>query len=145
MKHNIISEVMKKEHEFIDEIIIDIEKNINEAKKVKRIFQKFKWNLEKHFFIEEKVIFTVYSKNLGDDTSSDIETLLKEHKDIFWLIGKAESLINRNEKPDLSELKKILHAHANFEDEVFYPKLDEEMTDEQKDLIIKRAKEVVLE
>ena len=144
MKHNIISQIMKNEHDSIDRMLDDIEGHHHENDMIKRMFQRFKWNLEKHFFIEEKVIFSVYSSNISEETSSDIETLLKEHKDILWLLGKAESMIKRNMMPDLSELKNILKAHAKFEDEAFYPKLDEELSEDQKDIIIQRAKDVVI-
>lgn len=139
-----ISEVMMKEHRRIDSRLEDFEKletaNYKESKKA---FSIFKWNLDKHFFIEEKVIFHIY--NSSTEENFDVINLLKDHKDIQWLVSKTEESLKNNLKPPVLELKKSLKAHAGLEDQIFYPKLDEELNQEEKSMILERADEILTE
>lgn len=43
--------------------------------------------MEKHLFVEEKVIFSIYN---NEKNINNIDTVLKEHKGIFFLIEKIE-------------------------------------------------------
>jgi len=130
-----ISQLMKKEHEKINDLLEKFENSpeIN-------IFSKFKWTLEKHFFIEEKVIFSVYQS--CNEECEEMFDLLKQHKDILFLIDKIEDNL-KNSKSDIEDLKNLLKAHAIFEDRVFYPKLDDELSEDQKKLILERSEEII--
>ena len=130
-----ISQLMKKEHEKINDLLEKFENSpeIN-------IFSKFKWTLEKHFFIEEKDIFSVYQS--CNEECEEMFDLLKQHKDILFLIDKIEDNL-KNSKSDIEDLKNLLKAHAIFEDRVFYPKLDDELSEDQKKLILERSEEII--
>jgi hypothetical protein len=138
-----ISQLMKEEHKKINEMLQDFEKSeTKDYKESKNLFEKFKWNLDKHFFIEEKVIFHIYNLS-SEEENFDIINLLKDHKDIMWLISKVEESLNKNIKPEVIELKKLLIAHAALEDQIFYPRLDKELNEEEKALIIGRFDEII--
>ena len=138
-----IPTLMLEDHKRILGFLNEFEKQIaKDTRKAKEIFEKFKWNLEKHFFVEEKVIFTIFDTR-GEGEQEDILNLLKEHKDIFLLMKKAEDSLSKNTKPDVSELKTILLRHADFEGENFYPRLEEELSEQEKSLITQRAKQIV--
>src|SRR3989344_1591897 len=98
----LISNLMTGEHKKIEIFLERFEKaleiNLEEAKKM---FNIFKWTLEKHFFIEERAIFVVNDSVIGHEV------------DIV------------------------------FEDDEFYPKLDEELEPEKKQEIIERIKEII--
>lgn len=131
---NSIQTLMLKEHGKINSLLIDFERNPSE-----KTFNDFKWQLEKHLFVEEKVIFEIYEKST-DTEIEDLNKLLIEHKDILWLIKGIED--EKEHKSRISILKKILPQHARFEDEIFYPRLDEELDEEKKKLIIERCSEI---
>ena len=44
----------------------------------------------------------------------------------------------------IDDFKRLFRAHERFEDEIFYPKLDEELDDSEKQLFIDRHKEIIL-
>jgi len=137
-----ISRLMMKEHRRINEMLEDFEKlEVADYKQSKNAFDIFKWKLDKHFFIEEKVIFHIY--NSSSEENFDIINLLKDHKDILWLISKTEESLKNNLKPSVIELKKLLAAHARTEDAIFYPKLDKELSDEERSMILERADEII--
>jgi len=137
----LISEIMMKEHRKIDSMLEDFEKLENTNYKESKIaFSIFKWNLDKHFFIEEKVIFHIY--NSSTEENFDVINLLKDHKDIQWLVSKIEESLKTNLKPSILELKKSLKAHAGLEDQIFYPKLDKELNVEEKSMILERVEEI---
>jgi len=129
-----ITEIMMQEHGKIDAMIEELEKDLSKEK-----FDKFKWNLEKHFFVEEKVIFSVASQ----EDSEDAFKILKEHKDILFQVKKIEQALSQNLKPDLSGIKKELIDHADFEDKMFYPKLDEDLSEDLKNVVRDRAGEII--
>jgi hypothetical protein len=136
-----ISKTMLKDHKKILDLIQEFEKQ-TDSFKAREILEKFKWNLEKHFFMEEKVIFSVYQIE-NNEEDEDVINLLKEHKDALFLIKKIEELSSKDKKADITELKLLLINHANFENKSFYPRLDEELTEEQKQMIIERADEEI--
>ena len=129
--------MMLREHGKINSSLIEFEKN-----PTSKSFHEFKWALEKHLFIEEKVIFKIYD-NSTEFEIEELSQLIKEHKDMLWLLGEIEDLKENSSR--ISILKKILPQHARFEDEIFYPRLDEELDEETKKLIIERCSEVIRE
>jgi len=46
-------------------------------------------------------------------------------------------------KIKILKLKTILMAHSKFEDDVFYPRLDENLSQAEKQIIINRAEEEI--
>ena len=105
-------------------------------------FVKFKWNLEKHFFLEEKVIFSNPAVENSEHTE-EIDDILKEHKEILEIVRSIElDKFGLNEEK-LKLLKKIVEKHAQFEDEDFYPRLDEILTQEQKQEIFRESRKVL--
>ena len=138
-----IAEMMLKEHGKINSMLAEFEKlseiNFEESK---NIFIKFKWNLEKHFFVEEKVIFSIYISSSGKE-NDEIINLLKEHKDILWLIAKIEESLKRNNTPEIFELREMLRKHVGFENDFFYPKLDKELNERDRLLILERSEDII--
>lgn len=128
-----ITNLMLQEHKEINKILEDLEKNQN-----KELLNRLKSSLERHFFIEEKIIFRIYSLN---KTGEDILDLIKEHKDILWIISKLEENLEKKLNLELSDLKELLNSHIKFENEFFYPKLEQELDKETKNLIIDRCKD----
>jgi hemerythrin len=141
MEHS-IEFLMKKEHEKINELINKFKNSLNkDFKNSKEAFNSFKWNLEKHFFAEEKAIFSAL---VSEQEVDDIFELIKEHQKIMEQVNNIEDDLDENKKPDVSILNEILTKHALYENDVFYPKLDELLSTAQKQEIIERAKEVIL-
>lgn len=145
MNEKTILEVMKKEHKRI-EIFLDVfEKLIYiDLREARESFNKFKWNLEKHLFVEEKAIFEVCNSDCSEEIE-EIFDLMREHGEIIILIGEIEKKLVEKIKPEISKLKEFLERHIDFEESKFYPMLDRELSWERKQEIFKRASEIIRE
>jgi len=137
-----IESLMLKEHKRINKFIDELEKHLDNYEKTKVHFSKFKWNLEKHFFVEEKVIFDMFVNISGEETT-DIFHLLEDHVKIMGMVKILEKNLNKKIKPDLEKLKQMLTLHRNFEDQDFYPNLDKRLTLDQKKKISERIREII--
>jgi len=136
-KAKTICDIMLAEHKKIHKLLEKFKKDLD-----KRVFFEFKWTLEKHFFVEEKVIFTVYAMSSPEE-SEDLFDVLKQHKDILWLLRMMEEDIEKGADPRTRSLSELLTKHSDFENDVLYPKLEKQLSKEQKQLIIDRAKEII--
>ena len=141
-----IPEIMLRDHAKIHNLLSEIDLNLQKEKNIEEshhLFIRLKWTVQKHFFVEEKVIFTVYASSELEEMQ-DFDNLIKEHREVLSLLQKID---NNFQKPISHNLfqktKKLLSEHAKFEDEIFYPRLEEELSEEQKELIKDRCEEWV--
>jgi hypothetical protein len=137
---NTISGVMTKHHHKLEGLmnIIKIQEK-KDSETMKESFNRFKWELQKHFFIEEKAILQL--KYFEKEETNLIKNQLKgEHVILEQELDKLEQCLEKNEKIDLSEFKDLLSRHRNFEDDILYPRLDRELDQEKKKLILDRIK-----
>jgi len=137
-----IEKLMLEEHKRLDNLLDDLERDLEDYEKTRKNFDCFKWSLEKHFFVEEKIIFDSFVMISGEETN-DIFHLLEDHSKIIKLLKIIGRQLNNKIKPQLHELKNILSTHRDFEDEGFYPNLDERLNLEQKKKISERINEIV--
>ena len=145
MQYETISEVMKKDHDKIVKLLNDLDKCINFDRQIlKKAFETFKWELEKHLFTEEKVIFTSYDPEDYVEGYSMIPQLIKEHDEIYKQLKRMNKIIKSNKECNFQELKELIMKHKDFENEYVYPKLDQELDDATKDMIINRISDVKL-
>ena len=105
----------------------------------KNVFENFKWTLQKHFFVEEKAIFNFYEKIKGEEVH-ELFDLMGDHGDLLNLMKLVEENFDEDK---IEELKQLLIKHQNFEDDVFYPKLDGDLNENQKKELIEKIKEVI--
>jgi iron-sulfur cluster repair protein YtfE (RIC family) len=135
-----IFRIMTKEHEVIESLLNDFKalqnKDPSEARKV---FQTFVWNIEKHMFLEEKILYNVYS--VWDGNIEGMFEILEQHGEIIALIKKI-----KNSYPDeknLSALRELLKDHFVLEETVLYPNLEKVLNGDQKEFLIERAQEII--
>lgn len=107
-----------------------------------KVFDTFEWELEKHFFAEEKAIFTSYDPDNIIEGYKMVPTLIKEHTEILNTIRILRREIIKHRPVDFNHLSEALIAHKNFEENEVYPKLDQELTEEQKRKIIDRITQI---
>ena len=137
-----IESMMLQEHRRLDKLLDVLEKDLYDYEKTLKNFSKLKWNLEKHFFIEEKVIFDSFITMSGQETS-DTFHLLEDHVKIMELLKIIEKRLNKKIKPKLRYLKETIKIHRDFEDRDFYPSLDEKLSPERRKEVIKKIKEII--
>jgi len=140
-----ITKLMNLEHQKIDVIFAEFKGFLSkDNEKAKEVFSKFKWNLEKHFFIEEKAVFQLYSSIENQDVS-DMFKLIEEHEQMIGIIKVIEENLNQSaiNEEEILKLDTLLKEHHDFEDDMFYPKLDKTLSDDQKKFIGQRSKELL--
>ena len=146
VKESFISSSMKKNHEKIERLLEEFKKSIGKDMVViKSKFKKFKWELEKHTFIEEKAIFTFYNPEKDEEGEySNMADIEDEHDEILETMSKIEKDLEegRVNRFMVSEMQELLKKHQEFEDEFLYPKLDKKLNASQKKIISEKVKEI---
>jgi iron-sulfur cluster repair protein YtfE (RIC family) len=138
-----VSSIMSAEHYRINHILEKFEREFEEDPELaKQTFNVFKWNLEKHIFVEEKAIFDVYETIVGEEVS-DVFDLMEEHGVLIDLVNSIEENLYEDNEFNLSELKEELNKHHVHEDSKFYPDLDNNLDEDQKIRLIERIKEII--
>ena len=140
-----VSVIMARDHDKIKKLLNGFDKFINLDKQtLKKAFEIFKWELEKHLFTEEKVIFTLYNPKDEKEGYKMVPQLMQDHDKIYNKLKEMEKCINSNKQCNFQELKEIISKHKNFEDEQVYPIFDQELDNTTKEMMIKRIKEIKL-
>jgi len=144
MKSTEIMELMVRDHGNIIRLLHNVENALDlpPVEKMK-VFHDLEWGVEKHLFTEEKALFTFYDPANVTEGYKMMPQLIQEHNEITnRLHVMRKNLLQRN-PVDFQGLKTLLMNHKTFEEEQVYPKLDQELSTEQKTIIISRIKELV--
>jgi hypothetical protein len=106
-------------------------------------FHIFEWNLEKHFFVEERAIFTSYNPKQVFEGYNMFIKLTKEHTLILDTLKSIKKHLLQDKPVSLSEVRELLIQHKTFEEQSIYPPLDKELDEAEKAFIIERISEIV--
>ncbi len=135
-----IFKIMIKEHEIIESLLNNFKRlQEKDSAEAKRIFQTFVWNIEKHMFLEEKILYNVYS--VWNGNIEGMFEILEQHGEIIALIKKIKN--NYSDENNLSALKELLRDHFVLEETVLYPNLEKVLNGEQKEFLIERTQEII--
>ena len=145
MKSTEILDLMVRDHNRLMVYLKEVENNLgHDFGFLSNSFNIFQWNLEKHFFVEEKAIFTAYNPDEPDKEYTNFSELMDQHTEILEKIESLRKRLQKREPFDLNDLKKLLVKHKTFEEKSIYPVLDQEIDDCVKRVIIDRIKEIRL-
>lgn len=141
MEENSIYKLMVQNHYKIDQVLNNFEKREkSNSKESFFLFDQLKWELEKHFFTEEKAIFAFLRPS--DYDTELISRLVKEHDIILEKLNEISSDVHSGNDINLVELKRLLQNHRIIEENNFYIHLDEKLDDDQKKFILQKVNEV---
>ncbi len=140
-----ILKIMVNDHQRIEDLIDTLEESLDgDFDGIKKAFTTFEWQLQKHIFTEEKAIFTYYEPTEVSSGYKMLPILTKQHNDILNRLENMQREVENGQTPEkVSEFKKVLVNHRTFEEIDVYPKLEETLTEEQKNLIIKKVKMII--
>ena len=145
MKSTAILDLMVRDHNRLMEYLKDVEKNLGrDFGFLSNSFNVFQWNLEKHFFVEERAIFTSYNPDRIDEGYEVFLDLSEQHTEILKKIESLRKKLQRREPFDLNEIKNLLIKHKTFEEENVYPVLDQEIDEGEKRFIIERINDIII-
>ena len=133
-----ITKIMIQDHSKIAELLF----KFNEIEKINHLarevaFDLFKWELEKHFFTEDRAIFLYYQPKDEFD-KKEIQALHDEHAVILKKFDELEKSIKSKKNLNIEDFGKLLHKHRKHEDAIIYPKLDQYLDEKVKKIIINR-------
>lgn len=137
---------MTTDHLKLLKLLYDVEKSRSmhmELVSIMKVFDIFEWELEKHIFTEEKAIFTSYSPKNIIEGYKMIPELIQQHNDILNRLRIMRNDLLWNKPMLYHEFKEFLVKHKTFEEISLYPKLDQELTNQQKQEIIRKIHEVI--
>jgi hemerythrin superfamily protein len=131
METTLIKEMLKHHNKI--HILFDAFKKKHD----KESFELFKWELEKHFFAEEKVIFTKVNENDAEIVEM-IKNVAKEHDAMLKIISSIEKNLTNTEK--IEEFERLLKKHQISEDNELYPTMELELNKETIAIMLKKLK-----
>lgn len=146
MSENIsILKLMTNDHGKIDRLLEELDKKSNDDfSEMIKAFHKFEWELEKHIFTEEKAIFTDYNPDDVSEGYKMLPELTKQHSYIVNTLNNWRADIRNKKTPrDIYSFKEFLRKHREFEEQDVYPKLDEELNNEEKKNIVAKINEII--
>jgi len=136
-----ITDLMMEEHgkinSFLNKFESSLKGSVDETKKQFMILQT---ELDMHFFLEEKAIFGLYDR-LREDVG-EIFDLMKEHGEIKEMFENIRQGLDKGVKSSVTGLKEKLTKHAEFENKIFYPKIDEDLNEQEKKNIVDKISEL---
>ena len=140
-----ILSLMVKDHCKLEELISELEeKNKGDFEEMKKAFNKFEWELEKHIFTEEKAIFTDYNPDNVSEGYKMLPELTNHHNFIVNKLNNWRKDIRKKKMlTDIYSFKEFMINHRKFEEEKVYPQLEEALSEEDKHHIAAKINEIV--
>ncbi len=143
-----ITELMIRDHERLMNLFSDFKNNKNrDLKKAKELFTRFDRELRKHMTVEEKIIKSVFGvfgidgDKIGGNVLPIASSLRLEHDRIRNVLEKIlSSTKNNNKTINTFNLYLILRHHKNMEERLFYPELDEMLSEKEKSIVFDKIK-----
>jgi len=143
MEETNILDVMVKDHKRLLKSLNDIENNIkDDYENLLESFNKFEWSIEKHFFVEERAIFSYYNPDKIEESYHLFTDIAKQHTQILERIESLRNRLRMSKTIDVSDVKKMLIKHKNFEEKNVYPLLDSEIDEGEKQFMIERINDI---
>jgi hypothetical protein len=144
MKSTELLNVMVKDHYRIMKYLKDVENNLkSDFEVLLKKFNTFEWSLEKHFFVEERAIFTAYNPDYIEDAHQLFTNLSKQHTNILEKVEFIRKRLRSGKSIDVSELDEMLLKHTTYEEKNVYPVLDLEISEGEKRFMIERINDLL--
>jgi hemerythrin-like domain-containing protein len=135
---------MLSDHGKINAMLMKVNELIElDYESAKKQFQALKWHLNKHLFIEDNAIFTLFDRFSSQDTTL-IFDLMQQHKGIEDELNNITQVFNKDLKPDMNAIINKIKEHLTLEVYGFYNKLDKKLNESEKNEIIKRIDELII-
>jgi len=135
---NRISQLMTRHHQRIRDLLIAFKSNMyKDSELMGRSFNSFKNELRGHISMEEEAIFK-FCDLIECRASVSTIHLVERHGAILDMLNTLENDLVTKDEIDISEFQKFLQEHKDFEDKILYPKLDRELSESQKEIVIER-------
>jgi hemerythrin-like domain-containing protein len=141
MAENILN-LMITQHGFLESLFSTFQIEIREgSEKSEASLSEFTWEMKKHFFVEEEIIFNFMSWK-EPVIFEIINQLKKEHSIMIEMLVKMSENLKTINGEDTESFFKLLKSHRDIEEKNLYPRLDKSLSGGQKEQIINRINQI---
>jgi hemerythrin-like domain-containing protein len=138
-----ILDLMVQDHAKLIKYLSAVEKNLKEnPASLLSSFYSFEWHLQKHIFVEERAIFSFYNPSYVGTMYEKISDIKKQHNSILKKLDSLKNDLKNQDPLFITDFKRILVKHKNYEETNIYPVLDQEITEGEKRFIMGRIREI---
>lgn len=145
MSNETISEYFGKDHDRLDELFKDFQKNKHtDFLKAKEAFRKFKFSLQRHIIWEEDILFPLFEKKTGM-TNGPTHVMRMEHRQIGGYLEGVHNKVKEgdpNTDPEEQSLLSVLLQHNLKEENILYPAIDNLMDESARKDVFKMMQEI---
>lgn len=103
------------------------------------LFDEFSHRLDEHFVFEEQGIF-----GFCDLEDKQVQTMVRrlrdEHEKLRQMAEEIAVDLNQDKHMDFSSFLSLFHSHQVFEDKSLYPRLNKDLSDDEKAKLWERIK-----
>lgn len=136
-----ILELMLEDHERIKALLDSLKESLQEENQESTylLFDKLRWEVEKHIFTEEKAVFIFCNDGKGrKELLGGMERLKKDHDKILDMLRLMDVDLKNEMEIDIKGFEDFMKKHEDFEEGDFYPLLDDSLSEEKKRIIVNR-------
>lgn len=136
-----VSSVMIKDHLRILSLLHVFEQSDGDSKFGS--FDTLKWNLEEHISAEENVVFASFNDKEKKEQYNLFVEISRQHTLVLNELAALHEQMYRGMNVDGFQLREQLIKHQKFEEQLLYPRLDKELTEEERYSILDRIPEII--
>jgi hypothetical protein len=131
-----------KDHLEIQQLLKELESQLRLTSPTERFLKQIQWLLERHFYLEEKLICTnvKVQKTLGQEK---IKQMQKEHDLINNLLQEIMSLSLEEKEAKLHDFSRMVKKHYRFEINEIYRNIYDLMGNAEYEIIEKKLKKEI--
>lgn len=116
---------MIADHKYLYRLLVDFLVE-NDFDKAEKLFQRFTVRLEKHFKMEDELIFPLFNEHLGlENNNSLAEVMNRDHQNIYKLLKLTKKYLSLKDRRKIDAIgphfKKVLSKHHKRENLTHYP------------------------
>ncbi len=139
---NLILNLMVGHHRMLEALLLILKENIDKkSENMMDFFDNFEWELQKHLFTEEKVIFKLCREDFPEICKM-VEKVEQEHTVMMEMLEDMRiDLINKS-KTDIDGFQDFVARHRSFEESKLYPILDQRLSEEAKKEMVDKIREI---
>lgn len=141
---NKVMDFMGKDHDRLDALFKEFQKNHADMRKAHPFFHEFKIGLQRHIIWEEEVLFPLFENNTGMHDSGPTAVLRMEHVQIKDWLEKLHDKVRAGDSSGIEALESglisVLSEHNDKEESVLYPWIDNSLSQKDVDAAFERMK-----
>ncbi len=140
-----VSRFMSDDHDRLDAILENYTKSRNNANEAKRLFSEFKVGLQRHIVWEEEILFPLFDDKTELHNEGPTEMMRTEHRRIKGVLTKMHDKISTGDTDTErleTELRSVLRPHNDKEENILYPFIDLEFSDNEKAEALRKMKDM---